>query len=173
MKKRSSGLLGCAIFSAAVLMSQNLLAAPAQSSERDMVQTVSRILYTQTASGAQLVKDNADLYTLTLTGVSPMTTYFADRPNHKTAGRLTTKRFAEVVWPKAFAGSPPNASIVFEGQNNKMTDTVLELINPRYNAKQYAMVYDVKPVGKFSIIPGSYKHTSVFIDGCVNPWWCW
>src|SRR5262249_19056546 len=76
------------------------------------------------ASGATL-----EGTTLTLTGVSPSTIVFADRPV-RAAGHLATEQFVMQWDPdkKSFAADPPNATIsVLGGDGSKVSDAVVTL----------------------------------------------
>lgn len=71
--------------------------------------------------------------TLTMTGVSPNSIVFADRPI-RAAGHLTTAQFI-MQWDKgkgSFSEDPPNATIsVLGGDGSKVEDAVVTIMNPK------------------------------------------
>lgn len=71
--------------------------------------------------------------TLTMTGVSPNSIVFADRPV-RAAGHLTTAQFI-MQWDKgkgSFSEDPPNATIsVLGGDGSKVEDAVVTIMNPK------------------------------------------
>ena len=79
---------------------------------------------------------------LTLSGIGPVTSYFADRPE-RDVGLVTQDEFL-AAWSAggdSFAADPPNASLTFR-DGDKQVVAVVELSNPalvdggiRYDAK--------------------------------------
>ena len=90
------------------------------------------------ASLAVLNADGATLNgnTLTLTGVSPNTIVFADRPVHA-AGHVLTAHFLR-EWDEgadSFAKNPPNATIsVLSKEGDKVEDAVVDSNRPSSTA---------------------------------------
>ena len=84
-----------------------------------------RLLFVQTSSGATLTDS-----TLTLTGISPQTGWFTDRP-YREAGQTPTEEFMS-LWGEdenSFADDPPNADFTctVEGE---VVNYFVELQNP-------------------------------------------
>jgi hypothetical protein len=109
------------------------------------------------AKGASL-----DGNTLTLTGVSPNSIVFADRPVHA-AGHVLTAHFIR-EWDEgveSFAKSPPNATIsVFSEEGDSVKDAVVVLKSPKLDGD--TLTFDV------SVLEGDLTDASgaaaLFID---------
>lgn len=114
-------------------------------------------LFVQTAKG--MTFDPAT-NKLTLTGVSPVTTFFADRPE-RIAGNMTTAAFVP-FWSKgkdSFLADPPNADIsLLEGDSLKQVVAVLQ--NPLLEGDNLS--YTVKVLQ--GSMPAKGAEVSVFID---------
>ena len=97
---------------------------------------------------------------LTLTGVSPVTVYFTDRPE-RIAGNMKTSSFIP-FWSKgkdSFKSDPPNADIsLLDG--GKLTQIVVELQDPVLAGDD--LVYTVKVIQ--GQMPAKAADVSVFID---------
>ncbi len=107
--------------------------------------------------------------TLTMTGVSPNSIVFADRPV-RAAGHVTTEQFV-MQWDEdkgSFGKNPPNATIsVLGGDGSKVEDAVVTLKSPKIEAGN--LTFDV------SVLEGSLSGGSgpaaLFIDpGLFNYW---
>jgi hypothetical protein len=94
-------------------------------------------LYLQQASGGTL-KGN----TLTLRGVDPSTTTFADRPQ-RTGGAQTTSAFVS-GFTRAFGSDAPNAALQIAGAPASRDVALLELRAPRYDAAKRTLTYTVR-----------------------------
>jgi hypothetical protein len=99
--------------------------------------------------------------TMTLTGVSPTTIYFSDRPQ-RMAGHIDNAGFFK-RWAKGqdnFKNDPPNATLSsFSPEGTPMT-TVVTLRNPRIEGGNLS--YDVEVIsGK---LPRQSSETALFID---------
>lgn len=114
-----------------LVQAQNAISHPAQKSigpsgptQNDMVASLAVV----NAEGASL-----DGNTLTLTGVSPNTIVFADRPI-RAAGHVLTAHFLR-EWDEgndSFAVNPPNATIsVLSKEGDAVEDAVVELKSPK------------------------------------------
>lgn len=119
-------------------------------------------LFVQTASGMTF---DADAQRLTLTGVSPVTLFFTDRPE-RVAGNMATARFVP-FWsegPDSFQSDPPNAdvSVVEDG---KLLQTVVELQDPQLSGTDLS--YSVKVIQ--GEMPSKGAEVSVFIDIIGRP----
>lgn len=108
---------------------------------------------------------DADASRLTLTGVSPVTLFFTDRPE-RVAGNMSTAKFVP-FWnegPDSFQSDPPNAdvSIVEDGA---LRQTVVELQDPRLDGD--ALSYAVKVIQ--GEMPATGAEVSLFIDVIGRP----
>ena len=114
-------------------------------------------LFVQTARG--LTFDNT-ANKLTLTGVSPVTVYFTDRPE-RIAGNMKTSSFIP-FWSKgkdSFKSDPPNADIsLLDG--GTLTQIVVELQDPVLAGDD--LVYTVKVIQ--GQMPAKAADVAVFID---------
>ncbi|MGL4541289.1 MAG: hypothetical protein ACRCUI_02125, partial [Polymorphobacter sp.] len=98
--------------------------------------------------------------TLALTGVSPTTLFFTDRPN-RVAGNMTTAAFVP-FWSTgkdSFSKDPPNADLSIL-ENGKLNQVVVELKSPVL--KGDTLSYTVAVIsGK---MPAKGANVAVFID---------
>lgn len=145
-----------AVLAAAALLS----AIPAGAALAD--DTQADFLFVQTAQGMTF---DAGSQRLTLTGVSPVTLFFTDRPE-RVAGNMPTAKFVP-FWsegPDSFQSDPPNAdvSIVEDGQ---LRQTVVELQDPRLDGD--ALSYAVKVIE--GEMPATGAEVSLFIDVIGRP----
>ena len=124
------------------------------------------LLFVQNSDGALLTDS-----TLTLTGVSPQTGWFTDRPN-RASGQIPTEDFV-LAWgdgEDSFADDPPNAD--FSCQVDEETvNYVLELMAPSLEGTD--LTYAVESVGD-QALPTSLQCDSdahLFIDSgvCEEP----
>ena len=98
--------------------------------------------------------------TLTLVGISPVTTFFTDRPERR-AGGMTTAEFVP-FWGEgkdSFAKDPPNADLSII-ENGKLQQAVVELTNPVL--KGDTLTYTVNVIK--GPVPARGSNASVFID---------
>jgi hypothetical protein len=118
---------------------------------------VADFLFVQSAQGMSFDKA---ANTLTLTGVSPVTVFFSDRPE-RIAGNMRTADFVP-FWSKgkdSFLSDPPNADIsILEGKELRQVVAVLE--NPVLYGND--LTYTVKVLQ--GELPASGADVSVFID---------
>ena len=114
-------------------------------------------LFVQTSKGMTW---DAGTGTLALTGVSPTTLFFTDRPN-RVAGNMTTASFVP-FWSKgkdSFSKDPPNADISIL-ENGKLQQVVVELKSPAL--KGDTLTYNATIIaGK---MPAKGANVAVFID---------
>ena len=119
-------------------------------------------LFVQTSKGMVFDKCNSQL---TLTGVSPVTLYFTDRPE-RIAGNMKTTRFIP-FWSEgadSFKANPPNADLsIVEGQ--ALRQVVVELQNPVLKGED--LTYTVKIIA--GDMPATADAVSVFIDSIGRP----
>jgi hypothetical protein len=120
-------------------------------------------LLVQTAKGLAFDKATS---TLSLIGVSPITLFFADRPE-RVAGNMRTSAFVP-FWSQgkdSFAKDPPNADIsIIEG--DAMRQVVVVLQDPVL--KGDTLRYKVKVLQ--GDMPAKGADVSVFIDIIGMPW---
>jgi hypothetical protein len=120
-------------------------------------------LFVQSAKGMTFDKvRNA----LTLTGVSPVTIFFTDRPE-RIAGNMKTARFVP-FWSEgkdSFKSNPPNADVsIIEGE--ELRQIVAELQDPMLKGDD--LTYTVKILQ--GDMPAKGADVSVFIDIIGRPW---
>jgi hypothetical protein len=119
-------------------------------------------LFVQSAKGMTFDKASN---TLTLTGVSPVTLFFADRPE-RVAGNMKTKHFIP-FWSEgkdSFKSDPPNADISLL-EDGKLTQTVAELKDPQLSGDNLSYVVKVL----HGEMPEQGADVSVFIDIIGRP----
>lgn len=136
---------------ASLMAEQDAAAAPtAPESHADF-------LFVQTAKGMRF---DAAAGTLTLDGVSPVTTFFADRPE-RIAGNMRTADFVP-FWSKgndSFLSDPPNADIsILDG--TAMRQIVVVLRDPTMQGD--SLSYTIKVLEGDAPVRGA--DVSVFID---------
>jgi hypothetical protein len=120
-------------------------------------------LLVQTAKGLTF---DAAANTLRLTGVSPITLFFSDRPE-RVAGNMRTAAFVP-FWSRgadSFKNDPPNADLSFFA-GDTMQQAVMVLRDPALEGD--VLRYTVQPIeGR---LPSSAADVSVFIDIIGIPW---
>jgi hypothetical protein len=122
-------------------------------------------MFVQVARGAT----SAD-GTLTLSGISPSTLYFSDRPE-RVVGHMTNAQFVE-LWAadapgeNTFASDPPNAVLSFvEEGDDRPDDCVVVLRDPRSNGESIRYAIDVLE----GSVPASTGACTLFIDPLGRP----
>jgi hypothetical protein len=120
-------------------------------------------LFVQSAKGMTFDKAASKV---TLTGISPATVFFSDRPD-RIAGNMTTAAFIP-FWSKGkdnFASNPPNADIsILEG--DQLRQVVVVLQDPVLQGDN--LTYTVKILQ--GDMPAKGADVSVFIDIIGRPW---
>jgi hypothetical protein len=114
------------------------------------------MLFVQSAKGATLANGK-----LTLTGVSPTTVFFSDRPQ-RIAGHLATSEMIP-LWTEgknSFLNDPPNATLSAFTSDGKVVNAVVELQSPGLSGD--VMVYEVKVLQ--GSVPPNVDGVSLFID---------
>jgi hypothetical protein len=116
----------------------------------------------------------SDRYTLTLRGVSPSTTWFADRPP-RDAGRLATDSFFAGWASLGFRSDPPNGALLVKA-GGRTRSMAVELRLRRYDAGRHLARFDVRALGSLGgglrrlngtlqgRLPRSFQAPSLFID---------
>ena len=115
-------------------------------------------LFVQTSNGATLTDS-----TLTLTGISPNTGWFTDRP-YREAGQIPTEEFI-LAWGEgenSFADDPPNADFTCTAEGEVM-NYVMELQTPILavpyvsegcDSGQCVLIYDISFIGSDAVEAG-------------------
>lgn len=102
---------------------------------------------------------------LTLDGINPLVTFFADRPE-RVAGHVLLPGFID-LWAEgadSFKSDPPNASLsIFDGK--VASSVIVEIANPQ--VKGTTLTYDVVQVLDGEL-PASGGVCSLFIDGLFS-----
>jgi hypothetical protein len=104
--------------------------------------------------------------TMTLINVSPLMTFFADRPD-RAAGHVPTSHFVQ-MWTEgqdSFASDPPKANLSILGDKEGATNIVVEVMNPRF--KDGNLTYDVKVLDGDPPAKGGLA--ALFIDYWIGP----
>ena len=130
-----------------------LTSAVAQDEEYPVV-----LLFVQNAHG---ITYDADTGKMTLLRVSPVVTFFSDRPN-RVAGHVRQSSFVD-AWDEgkdSFEEDPPNASLSILDEDD-IKSVIVELLNPRIVGNDF--VYDVKVLNGH--LPAAGGACSLFIDG--------
>ena len=125
-------------------------------------ETTADFLFVQTAKGMSFDKAASRL---TLTGVSPVTLFFTDRPE-RIAGNMATAKFVP-FWsegPDSFQSDPPNADISII-EDGALRQTVVELKDPELSGEDLS--YTVTIIQ--GEMPESGAEVSVFIDIIGRP----
>ena len=120
-----------------------------------------RYLFVQQARNATTTGDR-----LVLSGLTPSTYYFTDRPQ-RSAGHLRHHEFA-ALWsddsPDSFKNDPPNAAVTTPGQIDD-EPIVLELLTAEYDGSTLSFGFRVVS-GK---LPQTAEDVAVFIDSSGSP----
>ncbi|MDB4678613.1 hypothetical protein OAE84_00805 [bacterium] len=116
-------------------------------------------LFVQTSNGATLTDS-----TLTLTGISPQTGWFTDRP-YREAGQIPTEEFL-TLWDEgenSFADDPPNADFTCT-IDGEVVNYVVELTMPELVGNE--LTYGARAIGdaKSTSVATVCPHASIFID---------
>jgi hypothetical protein len=103
--------------------------------------------------------------TLTLTGISPTTIYFSERPK-RIVGHIYTEDLI-AIWSEGkdnLAKDPPNATLSIFGED-EIVDLVVELKNPKMEDDKFT--YDIKLLD--GDIPDFSGRATLFIDPVGMP----
>jgi hypothetical protein len=119
-------------------------------------------MFVQTAQGI-----TSDGTTLTLTGVTPATLYFSDRPK-RIVGHMSTKDFVE-LWAEgdnSFEEDPPNAVLAFlESGDEAPQDAVVVIRQPRLENGHLS--YSIETLE--GTVPAQTGPVTLFIDPFGRP----
>jgi hypothetical protein len=119
-------------------------------------------MFVQTAEGTTS-KDG----TLTLTGVTPSTLYFSDRPQ-RIVGHMATSDFVE-LWGEgdnSFESDPPNAVLAFlDSGDNAPQDAVVVIKDPQLSDGELSYSIDVLE----GSVPADSGPVTLFIDPFGRP----
>lgn len=144
---------------AVLIAAAAVAAAPAAMAEAE---ATADFLFVQTAKGMRF---DPAASRLTLTGVSPATLFFTDRPE-RIAGNMSTARFVP-FWSEgadSFQSDPPNADLsVIE--NGALRQTVVVLKDPELAGEDLSYTVEVLK----GEMPASASEASLFIDIIGRP----
>lgn len=119
-------------------------------------------MFVQTAQGI-----DSDSVTLTLTGVTPSTLYFSDRPQ-RVVGHMTTADFVD-LWSEgdnSFAADPPNAVLSFlEPGGDVPEEAVVVIKEPQLQDGRLSYAIDVLE----GTLPARSGPVTLFIDPFGRP----
>jgi hypothetical protein len=119
-------------------------------------------MFVQTAQGVR-----SDGNTLTLTGVTPSTLYFSDRPQ-RIVGHMATSEFVE-LWGEganSFAEDPPNAVLAFlQPGDDVPEDAVVVIREPRLDDGQLSYAIEALE----GTVPTHAGPITLFIDPFGRP----
>ena len=145
------------LFVAAPALAATLAAELARAQNAPDPSQTADFLFVQTAKGMAFDKAGGKL---TLEGVSPVTLFFADRPE-RIAGNMKTTAFVP-FWSKgkdSFLSDPPNADLsILEGE--QLRQVVVVLRDPVLQGDR--LIYTVKVLQ--GEMPNKASDVSVFID---------
>ncbi|HTY72944.1 MAG TPA: hypothetical protein VMI11_11045 [Actinomycetes bacterium] len=119
-------------------------------------------MFVQTALGTSSKEGR-----LTLTGVTPSTLYFSDRPQ-RVVGHMTTADFVELwgVGDNSFEADPPNAVLAFlESGDDAPVDAVVVIKDPRLSDGELSYAIDVLE----GDVPADSGPVTLFIDPIGRP----
>lgn len=131
-------------------------------------------LMTQTAT-AGTWRAVGDSYELGLSGVSPVTVLFTDRPQ-RSARSVATAEFVD-DWSRLFGDDPPNAAVQLTSPGEEQQTAIVTLRRPRYQAATGELTYTAEPIADTPdgplaslastsrSLPDTFDAVSVFIDG--------
>jgi hypothetical protein len=134
-------------------------AAPAVMAETE---TTADFLFVQTA---QAMRFDAATSRLTLTGVSPATLFFTDRPE-RIAGNMSTARFVP-FWSEgadSFQSDPPNADLSLI-EDGSLRQTVVVLKDPELSGEDLSYTVEILK----GEMPASATEVALFIDIIGRP----
>jgi hypothetical protein len=160
-------LVGSLLLAPGVALSQDATIKPHVPLEKTIGQTTPTgpvpSLAVLNAAGAKLEGNK-----LTLTGVSPNSIVFADRPA-RAAGHVATQQFI-MQWDEGndnFAKDPPNATVsVLGGDGSKVSDAVVTLKTPKLEGGN--LTFDV--VVLEGNLTGASGPAALFIDDFGRYW---
>jgi hypothetical protein len=144
------------IYGGAPAIAENAIKAPAQKSIGTGKQEIVPSLIVMNADGATLTGT-----TLTLSGISPNSILFADRPVRSAGHALTTHLLEEWAPGGGFENDPPNATIsVFDKEASNVQDAVVVLKDPKLSGSNLTFTVEVLE----SDIGNADGPASIFID---------
>ena len=119
-------------------------------------------MFVQTAQGVI-----SQAGTLTLTGVTPSTLYFSDRPQ-RVVGHMTTEDFVDLwgVGDNSFESDPPNAVLAFLPSGDEVPqDAVVVIKTPQLSDGELSYSIDVLE----GAVPAKSGPVTLFIDPLGRP----
>ena len=153
----SCGVRAAVAQTAAAPSSMKTIGTPAAAARPEIVPS----LFVLNSGGATLRGD-----TLTLTGVTPHSIIFADRPVRAAGHQLTADIIAD--WGSgddSFAKNPPNATVSVFSKDGSVKDAVVVLKNPKLDGDK--LTFDVQTLE--GDLNGGNGAASIFIDIIGRP----
>jgi hypothetical protein len=147
------GLLISASLTAALALSAPILlpaSASAAVSTTDGSTTVEEVLFTvqaarATTSNVKISGSADETFTLTLTGVDPVTV-FSNRPFRD--AWLISPRGLSTNWDTWFEGDPPNAVLTYGHGDKAPLTMVITLTNPSYRANSRTLTFTATRIAR-------------------------
>ncbi|NJL50219.1 MAG: hypothetical protein HC909_00340 [Blastochloris sp.] len=158
MTTRRRFVAASAVFASSLPTLGSALAQSGQDAPKEM-----DFLFVQTAKGMRFHKESSKL---TLVDVSPITLFFADRPE-RIAGNMKTSAFIP-FWSEgkdSFKSDPPNADVSLLS-HGKLEQIVVVLQDPVLEDDD--LTYTVRVLE--GELPAKAKDVSLFIDIIGRPW---
>ncbi|KTD64828.1 hypothetical protein [Legionella spiritensis] len=130
-----------------------------------MATTDNNMLFLQSASAGELVKNKGQHYTLILKKSPDYVGYFTDRPQRK-AGMVSLRQFIALWQNKTiknnFSDVPPNAAIAMKLASGQLQNFVAVVSAPGYDNKTVSYQLDV--ISKQPLQTGKIVHANMFFD---------
>lgn len=168
-----STLVSAAIFLTTLVFVVVTISKPC--SEPEMTTTQPSFLFMQTAHSGTLSAAKADgTRTLTLKDISPVTVYFAERPDRETGHESTAEFIAEwSMGEDSFETNPPNAALDIIG-NDSQSIAIVELMSATYNSATQTLEYEILILDDETAgnIPESFDEAVLFIDSTHKDYHC-
>jgi hypothetical protein len=144
-RRAIAAVMAMLAFSVAVAVPASAGTEPTDDAERLLAVVTAR---------AGTFREVADGYRLVLTGVVPRATWFSDRPARE-VGSFTIEEVAK----EFFAGSDaPNAAFEIVDGRGAGDIIVIEISNPRYQARRSRLVLDARVLTKEDVTSAALQH---------------
>ncbi len=118
----------------------------------------------KTATIAQVMDDDEEVYTLSLSGISPEIQFFSDTPRRIT-GSIKESELLN-TWVQnddAFRSDPPNAEMSITTPTGLQHFTLL-LTHPVYDEKASTVRYEIAPLQNQILTTGTYSNVTLLIN---------
>jgi microcystin-dependent protein len=101
------------------------------------------VLFTLEAREGSFVPQGTDRFRLSLRGLGPQSTWFADRPR-RDAGRVSTRSLLQSWRKLGFTATPPNGAVVLDGGRSASDTVAVELRLRHFDARRRTARFDVR-----------------------------